>query len=242
MRAIGVYGAKGALGRVELEGSMMNKRYENNRATTFLSDADIVTTSGRFFYRVMPRTYALLELRQTMTDYKSANSTQDNMDRRVYLGATWEATAKTEGSIKLGRAYKNFDDATRKDASGNSWEASLRWSPLTYSVFELESGKSLYDSTGVGEYVTGTMTNLSWSHKWASYISSRLSAGKMTSDFAGATPARKDDTTTYGVAFYRELGRHLRLGLDYTNTNRDSTAVGANFKRNVTMMTLEGVF
>lgn len=239
VRAIATYGNRGAIGRFELEGSLMNKRYENNRAVTEGSDADFTTLSGRFFYRIMPRTSALFELRETITDYKLATSSLDNHDRRVYVGATWKATAKTEGTIKLGRAYKNFNDASRPDTSGGSWEAGISWSPLTYSVFQLNTSKSMYDSFGVGNFVIGTSRSLTWTHRWASYISSRATIGKTDADYDGVS--RKDDTTNYGIAFYREMGHNLRLGVDYRNTNRDSNQAGFSFKRNVTMITLEGV-
>ncbi|MFZ2267542.1 MAG: outer membrane beta-barrel protein [Azonexus sp.] len=239
-KALVVYGAKGAPGRLEFETSYMNKRYENNRTTTESFDLDMATFSGRFFYRVMPKTYALLELRDTESDYKLKTSTRDNSDRRVYLGVTWEATAKTEGTIKLGKAYKNFNNSTVEDASGTAWEVGVRWMPQTYSMIELETSKSLYDSDGVGSYASGTATTLTWDHKWASYINSRLSVGKLVADYKGAD--RKDDTNTYSAAFYREMGQHLRAGVNYTYTDRTSNQVGVDFKRNVMMMTLEGVF
>lgn len=240
VRGLAVYGAKGAPGRLEFEASYMNKRYENNRATTESYDVDIATFSGRFFYRVMPKTYALVELRDTESDYKLRTALNDNSDRRVYLGVTWEATAKTEGTIKLGKAYKSFNNSTLKDASGNAWEIGVRWMPQTYSMVELETSKSLYDSMGVGSYVTGTATTLSWDHKWASYINSRLSIGKLAANYQDA--GRKDDTKTLSAAFYRELGRHVRAGVTYTYTDRKSTSDGFDFKRNAAMLTFEGVF
>lgn len=239
-RGLIVYGAEGAPGRLEFEGSYMNKRYDNNRTTTASYDVDIATVSGRFFYRVMPRTYALLELRATNSDYRLATSTQDNTDTRAYLGVTWKATAKTEGTIKLGRAHKDFKSSAINNADGNAWEIGVSWSPLTYSTFTLESSQSLYDSTGVGSYVTGTATTLTWDHKWASYISSKLSAGLLSADYKDA--GRKDDTMNYSVAFYRELGRHLRAGVNYNYTDRSSNVALSEFKRNTVMLTLEGVF
>lgn len=239
-RALAVYGAKGAPGRLEFETSYMNKRYDNNRSTTDAYDVDIASFIGRFFYRVMPKTYALLELRDTESDYKLKTALNDNSDRRVYLGLTWEATAKTEGTFKVGKAYKSFDNSTLKDASGNAWEIGLRWLPQTYSMVELETSRSLYDSTGVGNYVTGTATTLSWDHKWASYINSRLSIGKLAATYSGTD--RKDDTKTFSAALYHELGRHLRGGLSYTYTDRKSTWDDYGFKRNAIMLTMEGVF
>lgn len=238
-RVLGIYGAPGAIGRAELESSVMQKRYDNNRSITNVSDVDTAMVAGRFYYRFMPKTSVLVEARNTLANYTLDTSTQDNNDRRYYAGLTWEATAKTTGTIKVGRAYKDFNDASRKDGSNTSWEGSVRWSPLTYSAFDLVTSKAPSDSTGVGNYTINTATNLTWNHRWASYISSRVSAGAIKTDYD--SDSRRDDTRTYGVGFYRELGYRLRLGLDWTRTDRSSNQSANEFKRDVTMITLEGV-
>ena len=177
VRALGIYGAQGAIGRIEGETSFMRKRYDNNRNTTVQSDVDLTTVSGRFFYRFMPRTSLVFEARNTWANYVSPLSTSDNTDTRLYAGLTWEATAKTTGTIKVGQAHKNFDDGSRKDATMGSWEGGLRWSPLTYSQFDLQSSRAPADSNGIGNYVINSGTTLVWNHKWASYISSPCQSG-----------------------------------------------------------------
>lgn len=238
-RVLGIYGAPGSIGRLELEGSMMQKRYDNNRATTIASDVDLNTVAGRFYYRFMPKTSVLFEVRNTWADYVWANSTQDNTDTRYYAGFVWDATAKTTGTLKLGRAYKRFDDASRQDASVASWEASVRWAPLTYSTVDLVASRAPLDSTGTGNYVLNNATTLTWNHKWASYVSSRVNYGVIKSDYKGST--REDDTKNYGVGFFHELGYRMRAGIDWTRTDRTSNDQLYNFKRDVTMVTLEAV-
>lgn len=239
-RILGIYGAPGAVGRVELESSVMQKRYENNRTVTAGSDVDISMVSGRFYYRFMPKTSVLAEVRDTQSNYMLGTSTQDNTDHSYFVGLTWEATAKTTGALKVGRTTKNFDSASRPDASAGSWEGSIRWAPLTYSTFSFVTGKSLADSTGVGNLTINTANNLSWDHAWASQFSSRLSAGMVKSDFVGAGVDRSDETRNYSFGIYRQLGSHLRLGVDWTRTNRTSNQSVNEFQRNVTMITLQG--
>ena len=152
---------------------------------------------------------------------------------------TWEATAKTTGTIKLGQAHKNFNDGSRKDATMGSWEGSLRWSPLTYSQFDLLSSRAPADSTGIGNYTLNSGTSLVWNHKWASYISSRANVGLIKSQYAG--DAREDSTRNYGVGFFHEVGYRARVGLDWNRTDRNSNQDRYDFKRDVTMATLEVV-
>jgi polysaccharide biosynthesis protein VpsM len=240
VRALGIYGAPGAIGRVEVESSWMQKRYENNRAYTESADVDLTTLSGRFFYRIMPRTSLIFEARNTWANYVSDTAYPgDNMDTRLYVGATWDATAKTSGTIKVGRGFKSFTNSAVTDSSLASWEGSVRWSPLTYSTFDLVTSRSASDSSGIGSFVIDTGTALTWNHKWASYISSRASVGLIKTSYEN--DSRRDDTKNFGVGFFTELGYHTRAGIDWSYTDRKSNVDVNDFKRNVLMLTAEFV-
>lgn len=241
-RALGIYGAQGAIGRAELETSVMQKRYTNNRTTTEAMDVDTTMVAGRFYYRFMPKTSALVELKNTRANYILGTSTQDGDARTVHLGVTWDATAKTTGTIKMGRTSKNFDNnATFKDGSLATWEASVRWSPLTYSTVDFLAAKTTDESTGVGSFLVNNTNSATWNHKWASYISSRLTAGLTKTEYMNSPTGRKDDTKSYGIGMFHELGYNFRLGVDWTHTDKTSSDPVNDFKRNVTMLSLEGV-
>ncbi len=234
------YGAAQATGRLELETSLQDKRYLTNRLYTASSDADIAMVSGRFFYRVMPKTSLVFEVRNTHYYYIQDTLSNDNTERRYYVGVTWQATAATSGTFKVGRLNTDFTAVNHADYSGASWEGGIRWSPLTYSTVDFTTSKSTANTTsaGSGSYVLNTSTNVMWNHKWASYIASRVSLGLLTSDYVGAN--RKDDTKTYGLGFFHDLNRRLRAGFDWTLTDRSSVQNIYEFKRNVVMFSLEG--
>lgn len=236
-RAFYIYGTPGAQGRFEVEGSYQEKKYDNNRAVTIASDVNLATVSGRFFYRVMPRTSVVMEVRQTNADYIVDTSANDNTDRRYLVGLTWDATAKTTGSFKVGHEQKDFTSAARQDSSGGTWEGAIRWSPLTYSVWDLVTSKTAADSTGYGDYITNTATTLTWQHQWASTISSRASLGSVQSDFAATT--RSDTINNYGLGVFYNIARTVRAGLEWTRTDRSSNQTIYEFSRNVTMLSLE---
>ena len=128
-RALYGYGTPGAQGRFEVEGSYQQKRYDNNRSYTTDSDANLGTVAGRFFYRIMPRTSAVMEVRQSNADYISDTSTNDNTDRRYLVGLTWDATAKTTGTVKVGQLQKNFSNSARVGGTNGIWEGAVRWAP-----------------------------------------------------------------------------------------------------------------
>lgn len=239
LRVQGIYGAPRAIGRIELEASMMQKRYDNNRVYTEMADVDLNTVSGRFYYRFMPKTSAVFELRNSWADYVSSVSTMDNTDTRVYAGLTWDLAAKVSGTVKMGRAFKKFDSPDRADGSMNSWEADLTWTPLTYSKFDLVASRAPQDSTGLGNYTINTSTSLTWTHKWASYMVSTANIAQVKSDYSG--DSRRDKTNIYGFGFYTEMGNRYRVGINWSVTDRNSNQELYDFKRNVTMLTLEAV-
>ncbi len=238
LQGLYIYGAKGAQGRFELEGALQNKRYDNNRLYTVGSDVDTQSIAGRFLVRIMPKTAAVFELRHINSDYKQLTSFNDNTDNRYLVGLTWDAAAKTTGSIKVGHQSKNFDNPLMRDVSGGTFEGSLKWSPLTYSVVDLTTGRSASDSTGTGDYVMNTGTNLVWNHRWKSYLLTRAVISSVRSDYAGA--GRVDTTRNMGLGVFYEFGRNMRVGLELSNTRRSSNQSIYDFKRNTTFVSLEG--
>ena len=232
------YGAKGAQGRFEVEGSVQNKRYDNNRLFTAGADVDTQALAGRFLMRVMPKTSAVVELRHITSNYKLATSLSDNKDTRLLVGLVWDAAAKTTGGFKVGYQRKNFDSAGIKDPSGATYEGSVKWSPLTYSVVEATIGRAAVDSTGIGDYVMNTTTGLTWTHKWKTFLTTRATLGTTKADYANA--GRSDNTRGMGVGVFYEFSRNMRAGLELATTRRSSNQSVYDFTRNTTFLSLEG--
>lgn len=231
-----VYGAPEAQGRLELDLGNQNKTYDNNRVNTAVADVTVGSYAGRLFYRVGTRSLVLGEVRNAKNNYASSLSTDSNTERRYYVGLTWDATAATTGIIKVGKMTKDFDLAGRDGFSGESWEASIRWMPLTYSVFDLQTSRSAGDATGVGNYSLLTNTNLTWNHKWSQSLTSRAALGVLKTDYAGTT--RSDSATNYGLTVDYSVLRWLKVGVDWSMTDNTSNAPNAAYKRNITMFTL----
>lgn len=231
------YGAKDAQSRVEVDGSVQHKRYDNNETATLGSNVNLSTVSARFFYRVAPKTSLLIEGKQIKADYVTDISSNSNTDRRLMVGATWTATAATTGIFKVGYAKKNFDSNLRSDYSGVAWEGQIRWSPLTYSTLDLVTSKIPSDSTGIGDYVVNTNYNATWTHKWTSFMASRVNLGLVKSDYANG--GRQDDLHNAGIGLTYDLRRWLRLSAQINRTNRSSNIPGFDFTRNVFIIGVE---
>ena len=232
------YGAPGARGRIEVNGNAASRRYTNNRSFTEIADRDAVGLGGTFFWRVAPRTELLAQMTQSYIDYPLATSTQDSTETRYLFGVKWEATAATTGTAKFGSMNKKFDSPTRQDFSGSSWDVGVRWSPLTYSVFDFVSSKTTSESTGIGDAVVGKNYSVTWSHAWSSRLRTQVLAGYRNDAFTGAGISRKDDTGTFGLKVGYDFRRWLRLGAEYTYTQRDSNDNAVDYKRNLLLFTV----
>ena len=232
------YGAPGARGRIEIDAGAFARRYTNNRLTTNAADRDTTQLGGTYFWRVMPRTELLAQVGHRKIDYSLDTSTLSSTETRYLVGVKWEATAATTGTAKFGQLKKDFDSPLRQNFSGSSWDVGVRWSPLTYSVFDFVSSKQTSESTGVGDAVVGRNYGVTWSHAWSSRLRTQALASFRNDTFTGAGVTRRDDNTSLGLKVAYDFRRWLRLGAEATHFERDSNINTFNYKRNLLLFTV----
>lgn len=225
------YGAPGASGRFEVFASRASKRYLNNRATTIGSDRNTRDYGAAFYWRVMPRTQFLIEGRGTDIHYLFSDSTLSGNEGRYYVGATWDATAATSGTVKVGRLEKHFDTEGKPDYTGSSWEALITWAPRSYSKFDLYSSRQPAESTGLGNFILSDASGIVWTHGWNSVFSTEASARYQKDAYKGFD--RNDDITGAGLKATYKFRRWLTLGAEYQYTKRDSNQNIYDYDKNL---------
>lgn len=228
------YGAPEAQGRMEAEINYNNKRYTNNRTTTADGDFNALDAAGRFYYRVAPNSRVFVEGRLTEYDYRLDTPNQDSKEQRLLLGYTWEATAATQGTIKAGNLKKDFEASSRRDFSGLTWEGVIRWSPVEYSVVDLNTRRSTDDSSGTGDYIKRSNYGLQWNHKLTDLFSTVLGYNYTDSKYVGATRHDKNKSYKAGVSY--DARRWMKVSLEWTTTDNNSTVQSSSYKRNVIML------
>ena len=232
-RAVYRYGAQGAKGNLEAEYAYLNKRYDS--ATANAGDLDSNLVAGRYFWRVMPKTHLVAEARFGDNSYRVFKQ-NSNTDTRLLVGLTWDATAKTSGSVKVGQQKRNY--AGKSDFSGGTYEAQVQWAPLTHSTFTLTARRSAEDSTDAGvQFQKTDSLSLGWNHQWNGRLASRVSVSDSNRTDVGAT--RQDHTLGTGLGLSYKLGRNYGLNLDYGYTDNDSSAANSTYKRNTFMVSLQ---
>ena len=226
------FGAPGAQGRVELYYSYARKRYDNNRATTIFSDRDTQEYGGALYVRVAPKTYVLGEIRQTDIDYR-VNSPFSGQERRYYGGVSWEATAATTGTLKVGRLKRTFDSGAPA-ATATSWEGLISWAPRTYSTFDLFTSRQTSESTGLGNFILSSVVGLNWNHQWSSVLMTGVSARFQRDEYQGFN--RTDETKSLGLRVGYKFRRWLTVGAEYSFTTRDSS-LNFDYDKNFYLLT-----
>ncbi len=232
------YGATGAKGRIEVDGAAYSRRYQNNRLATAPSDRDTTQVGATFLLRVAPKTQLLVSAQQRWIEYVVEGSTQSSTENRYQVGAKWEATAKTTGILKFGYLEKRFDNVGRTGFGGPGWDAVVRWSPLTYSVFDFTTSKTTNESTGTGDYLLSQLYGVSWNHAWNSRLSSAATTGWRKDAYEGTGGGRVDKTSTLGLNATYQWQRWIRLGAAYTFTDRVSSPSTFDFTRHLWMFTV----
>src|SRR5262249_336030 len=146
--------------------------YTNNRATTAAADRTQPEFGGAFYWRVAPKTYALAEVRNTEIHYDLPNIGTGE-ERRYYAGISWEATAKTVGTLKVGQLRRKFDNGSPEKTTA-SWEGLVTWTPLTYSVFDFYTSRQTSEATGLPptRFILSSVGGVTWTHYWSSYLNS----------------------------------------------------------------------
>jgi hypothetical protein len=241
--ALGGYGAEGAQGRIEVEAGLINKRYDNFKTDNAGNpdntkrDRDDTKLGATFYWRVMPKTQLLFQAVQTKYDYKPSSfagwTTLDSTERKYNFGVTWEAAAKTTGIFKVGHTKKDFSDASLRDFSGTGWEGQVKWSPLTYSSFDFNTGKSPGEST-IGNASLDKRYGVNWNHAWNSRLSSVVGYNYTDTEYqTNAGAGQKDKINAYNMKLNYQWMRTVKVGVGYDRTDKTSTNATSAYKRDI---------
>ena len=230
------FGGNDARGRFEAEASTFDKRYINNRATTNVSDRNTDSFAGRFFTRIAEKTSLVFEARAVKLDYKLSTSLLDSNERYYLAGVTWDATAATSGTVKVGQIRKTFDANPSRNSSSSGWDAAIQWAPLSYSKFTFTTSKVFGESTGVGDFLLTKRYGASWAHEWNSRVTTSANISRSNDDFVNG--GRSDSTDSIGLKLNYKVQRWLTLGGEFSNADRDSSNATFKYKKNIYSFTV----
>lgn len=233
----GVYtfGAKEARTQVDFGANYEELRYTNGKRLNSDKERDTSSLRSTLYYAVAPKTKVLVEARYADYDYKTFTA-RDSKNRGLLAGVTWEATAKTSGSFKLGREKKDFTKSVYSDKSTGMWEAGVVWEPLTYSSFTLNTRRGFDEGEDNASAIKSQRTSLGWKHFWMDRLYSDVSYARTDKKYQEIS--REDNRDDYGLSLTYQARRWLDVGLGYTYAENDSDVKSERFKRNIYALTV----
>ena len=227
------YGAQTTPARIRANAAYLTKEYSNFETVTQYRNYDDTTLGATFYYDTRSATSIFLDFQHVDTVYELTDPTgdRDSTTNTARVGAEWQATASTEGSVKVGYQNKRFDNVDREDFSGLSWDAKVTWKPLTYSAFDFSTGRASRDPNGFGDFVRGTSYAVKWHHEWSDLFTSSIGFKQVNDDYTGVE--REDKSKVYQLGFNYYVTRWLTLNTGVDIFEVDSTDSQYVYDRNV---------
>ncbi len=227
------YGAKSTPARIQVNANYFDKEFTNFEALTLYRNYTDTDFGATFFYDSGASVSWVFDTSVITTNYDNVDPTgdRDSTSTNYRVGVDWEATASTSGSIRVGNQEKDFDNSARKDFSGLSWDASVTWSPLTYSALTFSTGNSAKDPSSDGDYIEATTYGVSWDHGWSDFLSTNVGYNQTDEDYVGVD--RNDKLKVYSLSASYVASRWCTLvaGVDITESSSSDATYG--FDRNV---------
>ncbi len=234
--AVYTYGTQTGLNQIDFGVNYESIRYRNSGDLNEDQDRDSTMFNTVWYHRLGGSTRSLVELRHTVNQYVLSESDRDSTDDAALFGATWDATAKTSGTVRLGAQRKNFDSSSRQDYTSPMWEVGVQWEPRTYSIVKLDTRRSFDEGEDGASTVEDTTTRLGWEHEWSAFISSELFYRYSERDYKATE--RKDDRTGYGLELTYSPLRWADVSLGYRHTENDSSVREKSYDRNIYQLSL----
>ena len=249
------FGSIGAKARIDVFGSYSAQDYDKTSKTADGyegRDRETVEYGATGYYRLMPKTNALIEIKQRNLDYdrRIGDTVKSGYDITSYMaGLSWDATAKSSGYAKFGRRYRDSKIAGVDTESANSWEVGISYMPRDYSVIQLSTSRDYgmeSDNPQNAEFTKGTISTLGWLHDWSSRMSTNAFYSYNDTEVQSASGVTNKDRTvnTFGISADWKVRRFMTLSLSYQNVHRDESAKQVNiaedsYRRNVYMLTAD---
>jgi polysaccharide biosynthesis protein VpsM len=217
------YGNRQTTGRIQVELEGEEYEYQNFRDFTQYYDYDKEQVRGTFYWNMSSRTALLLEGRYLQTEYERQRPDQSQLDAEelaILVGMTWEASAKTRGSVKIGGYEREFDADDRDTSNGWSWDVHLNYRPRTYSIFDITARQVSRETNGLGNYIDTNEFSLNWLHSFTRGYRSNFNMMLANDVYEGTD--RDDIRLGIEWAIDKNFRRWLDMGVGWRYEDRDS--------------------
>lgn len=231
----------GVRGRIDLTGLYTNFRYDNNVLRAKDLDVDTLGSVLAFSFPIGLKTRAVVETRFKLFNYLAISrlGDLDNNEQSYLAGLDWQASAKTNGGVRVGYVKKKFLNTAFTNFAQLSWELNATWQPLSSSSVQLNAFSKPIESDGTSRFIVSNALNMAWKHHWTQAFSHRLSMGYDSRDYKGL--ARQDKIASASLGLDYNLLRWLSVGGDYRFRNRNSSVTNSSYRQNIWSLRVRGM-
>ncbi len=208
-------------------------------------DRDENLVAAYVYYRFLPKTSAFIEYDHKTVDFTLAandpsGNSLDNTQDSVLVGITWEATAKSTGTMKVGRTKKNFESSAVTDLTMWSWYVDIdhQFSDDTRIKLAGKRQPNETDFFGTSYYIT-TGASVDFTQRILSKTDLLLVGSYGTDKFSDG---RKDTTTILGAGLKYWIKDWFNVNADYRQQKRDSNLATAEYTEHRTTIGASVVF
>jgi len=182
------------------------------------------------FYKFWPKTSLFVEYNFSDIDFDGGTST-DSTEDRYYAGATWDMTAKTRGTLKLGYIEKDFDAPALEDQEGFSVELQTQHNLSPKRGLQINGFRKFNESDfGDASTFLSTGINIALLQRFTEKWSGTFDVSFENNDYKGFD--RTDDLFGLGPALRFEPRKWLIFDLGYHYYLNDSNITAYDYEAN----------
>lgn len=204
-------------------------------------DRSEVNGNVRVGYEFKPNYEAFVKLGYNTRSYDQAvSSGRDSDGYDVSVGTAVDISGKTRGEVYVGYMEQSYDNSNVfKDIDGVKYGGDLLWNASALTSLRASISRSIEETVlgnASGYILTGYKVSVE--HELRRNILLGANIGLTNQEYDGGTLNRDDDILQGGLEGKYLINNRFSVGASYEYTDRDSNIIGADYKKNVFMLTL----
>lgn len=236
-----VLGSSDSVGRFDIGVDALQHNFTTRESITETRDRNAYTGHAAFYLNLSEITSLLVEARYGQLDYAvdPTNNSLDSTEQRFFVGASWEMSALTKGSLRLGLQTKQFEEESRGVFAGLGWEADIDWSPIRFMQVNLSSRGATEEPNGLGNYIESKGGSVSLKYELTQDFAIDLNSGLTKKDYQPLNVSEQIMSATMGADY--ALAKWLTVGGRFAFVSRDSEAADdLDYQRRIVSLFVEG--
>jgi len=232
----------------ELSGMLNDYNYDNVVSTTGtpinqdFRDRKEYTESLKLGYDVSPDTNVYVKGSLNQRKYNQhppvVALNRDSKGYAAVVGSDFRLSNLAQGGIYVGYQKQNYDSVSLSDISGLSYGADVEWYVTPLMTVTVNADSTINETTSAASGYLSQSVGLRVDHELLRNLLLNAKVGYQNDDYTGIN--RTDDIVTAGFGADYLLNRNFSVNVGYDYTNRNSSVLGNDYRRNVVGLTLTG--